>query len=1428
MTDLLRTVAAYIPQSLTRAVLSAPAPEPPDKPHTRRMPAAVLFADVSGFTPLTEALSQKGSEGPEELTGILNRYFSWMIAFVEAEGGEVVKFGGDALTVVFPAIDESLAIATRRALQAAQAMQSAMDEFGVIESSVGLVSLRMKFGVGAGKVLTTQVGGLFNRWEFIIAGDALQQATQAENQAGQGEIVLSPQARAVIHPRPVPPQPLPPLNWEMVKNPESVQNVLRYYIPGPVRSWVDGELHNWLATLRPMSVMFASIKNLDYDQPDTIDKLHHLLRKIQRIIYHYWGTLTRLTIDDKGTVLLVLFGAPPYSHEDDPERALRCALDLQKLAQAEMLPLAIGITTERVFAGPVGGNTRREYTVMGDAVNLAARLMVAAGPGNICCNYETYRNAFTKINFEPLPPIEVKGKIGLIPVYRPLANHHPNRLIQMRRIETGERLVGRSAELARLTDCLQQVSNGNSRIVIVEGEAGIGKSRLISALLERAEKLNFNLLLGIGLSIEQETPYHIWQEILTSYFELEDTGLAQRQQQVTAQAQKLIPDLLEYLPLLNSLLHLELPDTPITASLDPTERQQHLVLLVLALLKASIVQKPLLLILEDAHWLDLPSWKLAVQIAVAAISRRLPLLLIFVTRPLENVTKRTEAIMLGALEETTYLRLDSLSADETLTVAAGRMSLTRNDLPETVAELVRRRAGGNPFFAEEIFYALHDNGFISFKTMQNKIRCLISGDLDRAAQTLPSTIQSVILSRIDQLPPEKQLMLRVAAVIGHTFSFTTLYNTLNQHLEIKEQLFSDYLNDLVYLDFIRPESPDANQIYAFKHVIIKEVAYQSLLFGRRRQLHRTVAQWYEATYGSELNGVSPPLHAEINQNFPLTPTLPPVAAPVAPYQALLVYHWHQAEDEERERFYASRIARQAVAQFANAEAVGYLNRALDLTPKTELLERYQLILARETVYHRYGKREAQKQDLTALAEIVQQLNKKEYKATVALRQARYAEAISENNVTIQAAEQAVALARQFKDKKCRGYLWWAKALLRQGQCDAALKKLKQAQALTKGNKNFDNKAETLNHLAVYHLLKGSYTKAQTYCQRAQKICAAHSHPSIYASNLNILGLIHYYRRNYPAARTQFEQAISLYYQIGDRRGESKPFCNIGLIYLSMGDYQAALDYFEQTLEIQREVDDREGSADTLSNLGVVYAHLGDYNVARSYLGHSLETRKELGSLIGEANTLGKFGFVYHQLGDYRTTQRYCDLALSILHKTGHPEGESFCLTYLGHALAGLGQFQAAAAAYQQALKLRRKMKQPGPAIDIQAGLAGLAVAQNWPGRARSMVGKILSYIENNSVTGLIDPLWVYMACYNVLQTLAADTPVEQERTRLILAAAHNLLQKQAGSIHDSALRHKFLNSVKIHQDIIALWQNREPLPHQKKWRGNDTPSKPLV
>jgi class 3 adenylate cyclase/predicted ATPase len=1352
MSDLLKTIATYVPPSIIQIILAGAAPKSTTtEAEAGAMTGAVLFADVSGFTPLTEALAKKGAEGPEELTRLLNTYFSRMIALTEAEGGEVVKFSGDAVTVVFPGRGEPVGHAARRAWQAATAMQQAMDEFATLQTSTGPVALGMKIGIGAGTILTAQVGGVFNRWEYVIAGDPLRQVAEAEHQAERGDIILSPEAQAVIFPNPLPPTPLLQPDWKAIKDRESVERALRRYVPGAITDWLGKELQEWLAVLRPMSVLFIGVGGLDYDQADAIGRLHLFLRSAQEIIYKYEGSINKVAVDDKGTIFIALFGAPPYAHEDDPERALRAALDLQQMADSQNLRLAIGVTTGRVFAGPVGSQTRREYTVMGDTVNVAARLMATAGAQQTRCDHDTFRATRGRLDFEALPAARLKGKAGLIRLYKPLGRVSPKE-------ESGDSssLVGRKQEIATFNSCLDDVQAGRSRILIVEGEAGIGKSRLVEEFMRLSRERGIVGLLGLGRSIEQRTPYRAWQDIFVTYFALDDIkNPEERWQRVQSQIRDVVPEMAERAPLLNDVLNLGMPENDLTISLDAEVRHESLVSLLLALFKAWALERPLMLILEDAHWLDTLSWDLALQVARALIVARVPLFLVVAMRPLEGESMRIESVALRGMDDATLLNLNSLSTEEILSLAAYRMGLTDGGLPPDVAELIQSRADGNPFLAEELIYTLRDKQLITVVTDERgKTRCQITGDLETAKKTLPDTIQGIVLSRIDGLPPEEQLALKVAAVIGRTFTYTTLHETINQFAELSERMLRNYLDDLRHLDLTPLELPEPELTYIFKHIITQEVAYQTLLFAQRRQIHRVVAEWFhEKLAGGPLELPPETGLAEIKDS------------PLTPYYSLLAYHWQQANDAHWERHYAWLAGQRAANQFANADAANYFSRALELTPDSDTQARYQLLLARESVNDLRGQREAQSSDLDALDDLIKTTQNKQWQVNVALRRANYAEVVSDYPASLAAAQHAVDLAKATNDpaSETEGYIAWGKALWRQGDYDAARAELEQGLIPARATGNHLEQATSLYYLGNVSLYQNNHTLAQTHCQHALEIYRMIGHRQGEANSLNMLGIIHYELGNLSAARDHYEQVLAIFNTIGDRHGEAIVLNNLGNLYCDMGDFETSRAYQEKSFTLRVTIGDRLGEAMGLTNLGLVYNHLGDYQAAREK----------------------------------------CEQALVIQQEIGDRSTEGYSLTYLGHALAGLEQWEPAAAAYEAGLNLRRELGQASAAIDDVAGLARVALAQGHLSQAAAHVAEILAWLKEHGTGGIEYPLQAYLTCTQVLQT--SDDETSQSRAIEILRTAHTTLMEQANGISDGSLRQSFLENVAANREIQRAW-----------------------
>ncbi|NJN97296.1 MAG: hypothetical protein HC875_26045 [Anaerolineales bacterium] len=326
--NLLEQLSAYVPTPVARAIFQQPYVV--TEPTAHRFPAAVLFTDISGFTPLSELLSQAGPTGTEELTHLINQYFTGMIEIVQAYHGQVIKFSGDALTVLFPTQEISMPSAVRRAGECALAMQGKMAEFANLKISRGSASLSMKAGIGAGSVLECNIGGVAGHWEYVVGGDPLAQVAKAEHYAQPGQIILSPSAwqeaqsffSGLAVPgtpgfirlgeilTPLPASPPEVLDWSQLEPVEAAiaEKGLRSYVPDTVKDRL-GEQSDWLAELRRITVLFVGIGGFDYETAHVAEQLQDFLQAIQELVQRFEGSLNKVAVDDKGTVLLILFGA---------------------------------------------------------------------------------------------------------------------------------------------------------------------------------------------------------------------------------------------------------------------------------------------------------------------------------------------------------------------------------------------------------------------------------------------------------------------------------------------------------------------------------------------------------------------------------------------------------------------------------------------------------------------------------------------------------------------------------------------------------------------------------------------------------------------------------------------------------------------------------------------------------------------------------------------------------------------------------------------------------------------------------------------------------------------------------------------------------------------------------------------------------------
>ncbi|MEW6716416.1 MAG: adenylate/guanylate cyclase domain-containing protein [Chloroflexota bacterium] len=885
--SLLDALASYVPPLLLRRLASKPTPAL--VPFEDRFPAAVLFADITGFTALTDRFVEIGPAGAEELADLLNTYFGRLIDQVTEMGGEVVKFAGDALLAIWPAKNKDEIQA--RAQQASQCGLNIQKELHAFQATED-ISLFLRLAIDVGEIGIKSVGGIFKRWELLVTGNPLIRASTLTQISASGDVALTPETWELIRPfgrgKPINNEYVllegidavtQPTYIETPKITEEMEVGIRAFIPGAIIYRITAGHSGWLAELRRVTVLFIHLPDIHHQTP--LSHIQTVMQSLQKALYRYEGSINKLNVDEKGTALIAALGLPPLAHENDAVRGIQAAQDMQKALEGLQSHGSIGVATGQAFCGTVGINTRREYTMVGDVVNLAARLMQSAKDG-ILCDHNTFHDARDRIAFTALPPITVKGKPEAVAIYRPSGEVERDRL-------PTTTLIGRKAEHTFLADQLQSLlRGGDTQTVLIEGEAGIGKSRLIMDLLDQAQSLDITRLMGTGDAIEKTTPYHPWRDIFTYLFELDLLT------ETSPERRRTTPDtdlnLLQMTPLLNVVTSFEMPENELTRQMSGQVRAENTRRLLLRLLQAAAQMKPLLIVLEDAHWLDAASWDLAFM----ASKEVQPALLVFALRPFpEDPPEEYQALLKAPT--THRLTLETLPPEDSLDLVCQRLGVTT--LPQPVADLIRNKAEGHPFFSEELGYALRDAGILQFENG----KCRLAPHIQSVDEIVfPDTIQGLITSRIDRLQPEQQLTLKVASVIGRVFPFTALHDVhpipddrpmIPRHLEMLEK------RQITLLSSREPELT-----YLFKHIITQEATYNLMAFTQRRQLHSAVAAWYERNHVHDIET----------------------------YFHVLAHHWSKAEVHNKAVDFMVKAGEQALRNGAYKDSRNFFSQALSL------------------------------------------------------------------------------------------------------------------------------------------------------------------------------------------------------------------------------------------------------------------------------------------------------------------------------------------------------------------------------------------------------------------------------------------------------------------------------------------------------------------
>lgn len=1351
-----------------------------------RFTAVTLFVDISGFTTATEALMAQQRAGAEALADVMEAVFAPLIATVYARGGFISGFAGDAFTAVFPTADS----APQQALAAAWTMLSGTHISHV--TPFGAFRFGVKVGLAEGEVVWGVAGGRV----AYFRGAAVNACAAAEQHAAGGQLVVTDRARALLADR-ITAVPVADGFWQVtaVAGPVPPLPSMSEPAPQPARPvrgqepFVPAELLRMTARgeFRQVVTLFVNVQG----GPQS-DELEALMTAVLRLLDEYDGYLCRLDFGDKGCNLLFFWGAP-VAHENDIARTLDFALALRATAAR---PLRMGITYRMVYAGFAGSELRAEYTCYGLSVNLAARLMTQAPWGDIWLDEAVMERA---AGFEVvgIGRFTFKGFSAPQQVYRLEAQAAYAADMPF----FAGQLVGRAAELAQLRTALSVLAHGRfAGAIVVRGEAGIGKSRLAHEALQLAvEQSDARVYLCQTDEILRQPLNPLRYMLSRAFHQHPVLSRDENRKRFEAECQRLarytsdmalVAELERTVSFLGALVDLYWPDS-LYERLEPELRFENTLDALKAFFRASAQQQPVIVQLEDAQWLDAESWQ-------------------FVTRLLRNMEDVPLALVMTSREP---LPTEPFGGTPPLVVEMGALG------PSAVAELVAdllgeppapdllallgARSEGNPFYLEQLVRYLQE---------QDVLRMSAEGvTAVSAARELPVDIQAVLIARLDRLSREVRDVVQTAAVLGREFEVRVLSQMLRDDLELEAKLGA--------AEGAAVWSALTELRYIFRHALLQDAAYQMQLESRLAALHRLAAGAIEATYAGDLS----------------------------PYFADLVYHYGRAGDTDRERSYARKAAVRAAGMYANADAIRYFSRALELTPADDDRARFDLLHGRVAVYHLTGDRKAQLADLQALEALAARLDIAA-RALTFTAYADYALETSDYHGLSDYAQQAIEAAQAVDDIRLelRGMTQWANALFRLGDSEgsiarlhAALAKCEQVRATTTADIRL-NEASIHKSLNVVYVRKGEYELAREHILRSIELSGAAGDIRSEGNCYNNLALVSYFTGDYQTAREQMLIGLEAAERVGERSSMCLFTGNIGVISYKLGDVAAAQTYYERALQLQQEIDDKYSQIMTLNNLGVLHMDRCEYEQAIERYEQSLALARQSNDRGNEVLATVNLGLVAQKIGDFDTAVAFCDAAIALCREVGdrYHEVESLSnmvwvqsdlanaalarqyadealallpgvedVQLIGHArLAAArvalleGAFERALEQFAQSLAALEQSEVTFGEVraECRAGRIRVALAQGGVPDAAD-VEDLLALIEGKDVIGALRELDVVWDCYRGLAALGDG------RATAVLIRAHEQLQEQAARFTSERLRNLFLNRVAAHRQIAAAF-----------------------
>ncbi len=1142
--------------------------------------ATTLFMDISGFTPLTEALMKHGKEGAEVLSTIINDIFNPIINAVYERGGFISGFAGDAFTAIFPDSEPPL-----QALHSASEICKFFQDKGLCRTPLGDFELQVKIGLSFGEVDWGIVGN--DKYKsYYFKGSAIDDCANSEHHCNKMDIILDQAIIDILPKESISFQPiiqgfykLNSINTildkpNIIPPKEITEDIISHFLPKKVIEF------SGIGELRDSVNVFISFR--DTITHDAINKLMtDVLTEGNKLGAYVKG----MDFGDKGGTILVIFGAP-VSYENNLERSLDFILAIKEKYKSQ---IRAGISSGILFAGLVGSSRRSAYDVLGDTVNTSARFMMKAEWGKVFLAKKLSVKSEHKFNTIPVGELSLKGKSKPISVFELI----DKKKVILDNFYRGE-MVGRTNEIAFLNEKLKLINDGKfAGLIYVYGEAGIGKSRFVYEVTKSYEESSKLCLLQCDSILKKSLNPFVY---FLNYFFKTNTNdenkennfnnsfnelLDNLEKLTDARTQEIIKELKRTESLLRALLDLNTSGM-LYEKLDPKLRFENTVMAIKTLFRGLSLLQPTIIQLEDIHWIDEDS-KTLMQSLMRNVEDY-PFVVIATSRYQDDGSK--PILDLADEINPSTIELQELGSDFAKDLVKTWLG---HSADEALFSFIAKRTQNNPFYIEQFCLYLLENKFI---TLENNIYQLAD-----ATKGIPNGINAILIARIDRLSSELKELVQVASVLGREFDvsiITEMLEILENLITISQSVHKDDNKRATVLDrkrmanllFDGSKESLWNQFkemkYIFKHALLVESAYEMQLKKRLKEIHKIAGEVIEKMYRD-----NPSMYLDI------------------------AYHYEKAEIKDKTKEYLEKAGSYLKESYRNEEALEVYDKLLSMNLDEE--KYLDIVDNKSEILKLVGRWD----DTISLIEDNMELAEKIggkllFRLKISL--GNILKNKGEYDKAMMLYEETKRMAEKLGDMRIYAPIFINMGIVygSKGDYDKAMSCFEECKSIYLKLGDKGGYSHALVNIGIVYASKGEFDKSMSCLEERKNICLELGDRIGYSIALGNIGIIHYNNGDYDKAMNYFEEWKSICLEHGNKSGYSSAIGNIGNIYHNKGDYDKAMVCHEEDKNICLELGDKSGYATAVDSIGLIYYEKGDFENAMKCYDEAIEIGRELG------------------------------------------------------------------------------------------------------------------------------------------------------------------------------------------------------------------------